>query len=466
MGLLTFARQTALDLAHLKMQKEQQELAASQFDRTLDLHNRQLSQQQANSEAAPLQQLMIHNPESAGDIGPAVSAIHSYLRDPSTVRAFNPGASSDPETADPNISAEAAAPITGRAAVDKYISDAYSATGRTAQLLKDRAYESQEALRQSQEQRMKEQSDLAREQIKQTGDLRRTMLQNQSFYRSPEYLEEASKARSRGSASGAGSSSDVGSIADAIENGSQPPDTKGLYRFGAPVRAELARRGFDVSAASAEWSAYQKHLATANGPQQTRLAQALKTANESLDNIEGLYQEWKQLGGASGYQALNKVELAASKQVPGRMGEVARALEMNIADLTSELGNAYMGGNSPTDHALTLAKQNLSADWNEGQFTEAIKQARKNIGYRLNAMKLVGPAGTGENRYAPGEPGDSSAGPAGDPDVLNHVAGTAAQKASTRQGPPKVTSDADYDALPPGAQYVAPDGSLRRKGKK
>jgi hypothetical protein len=77
---------------------------------------------------------------------------------------------------------------------------------------------------------------------------------------------------------------------------------------------------------------------------------------------------------------------------------------MNIADLTSELGVVYMGGNTPTEQALKLAKENLSADWNEQQFREAVTQARKNLGYRLNSIKHSGPAGIGgPSRYAPAE---------------------------------------------------------------
>ncbi|WP_242394857.1 hypothetical protein [Anaeromyxobacter oryzisoli] len=42
-------------------------------------------------------------------------------------------------------------------------------------------------------------------------------------------------------------------------------------------------------------------------------------------------------------------------------------------------------------------------------------------------------------------------------------AGTAAGPAPTAAGPARISSDAEYDALPSGAQYVGPDGKLRRK---
>jgi hypothetical protein len=193
-------------------------------------------------------------------------------------------------------------------------------------------------------------------------------------------------------------------IAEAIIEGNQPPDTKGLFRMAGPVRVALAQKGFNLAAAQSDWAATQKHLATLNGPQQTRLMQSITTAQESLGNIDKLYNEWKQLGGATGSQLFNKGALAVAKQLPGRPGEVARALEMNIADLTAELGNVYMGGNSPTDHALGLAQKNLSADWNEGQFREAIDQARKNIQYRVNSIKNSSVVGASAgNKYAPSQ---------------------------------------------------------------
>lgn len=211
----------------------------------------------------------------------------------------------------------------------------------------------------------------------------------------------------------------VHAIAQAVKDGRRPPDLSGLSRQAASaVSAELAQDpDYNLSTAQTDWKATQRHVASLNGPQQLRLRQAAYTAQESLGNIENLYSEWLKVGPASGYRILNKAALAAAKQVPGRTGEVARALDMNIADLTAELGNVYMGGNSPTDHALSLAKTNLSSDWSEGQFREALKQARLNIGYRIKSIENAGVAGASEgNKYAPKEaPAQASAAPAAAP---------------------------------------------------
>lgn len=197
------------------------------------------------------------------------------------------------------------------------------------------------------------------------------------------------------------SNTPAGAAAKAIYDGTQPPDLKN-QRFAAGVRQELERNGFNLSDAQIQWTAAQKNVAALNSTQQTRLRQAIGSAPHMLDNIESLYGEFEKLGGPSGFRIVNKATLAAAKQVPGRLGEVAQALEANIADLVSDLGTIYQGGNTPTEHAMHLALQNLDANWTPGQFRELLKQARKNIGYRLAAMDASGPVGTGgENRYAP-----------------------------------------------------------------
>jgi hypothetical protein len=209
-------------------------------------------------------------------------------------------------------------------------------------------------------------------------------------------------------------STDVKDIADAIESGDQPPTLTGLYRNAAPVRAELARRGVPIAKMEMDWNATKRYMATLNGPQQVRLRQAIETAGDSLDKIQGLYDEWQKLAPVSGFKLANHGALVAMKNLPGRAGAVANSLDAQIADLTSELGNVYMGGNSPTDHSLKLAQQNLSSDWGPDAFQEAMKQARLNIGIRKNSITHGAPAVvSGDNTYMPAAP--PQAAPATDP---------------------------------------------------
>jgi hypothetical protein len=240
---------------------------------------------------------------------------------------------------------------------------------------------------------------------------------------------------------------DAKDIADAIENGDQPPTLQGLYRNAGPVRAELARRGVPLAKMETDWKATQRYITTLNGTQQTRLRQAISTASDSLDKIEGLYAEWQQLGPASGIKILNKGALAASKQLPGRTGAVATALDAQIADLTAELGNVYMGGNSPTDHSLGLAAKNLSSDWNKETFDEALKQARSNIKIRQNSITHAAPAGVG-SEYFQGGGGNA-------PAQTNFSVPTGAPAAPKEDGH-KLKANGQVVAVSKGGSWVAP----------
>lgn len=193
---------------------------------------------------------------------------------------------------------------------------------------------------------------------------------------------------------------DAKSIAEAIARGEQPPDVTGLYRLAGPVRSELAKMGYDMTKANLDWKATQRHVQTLNGQQQTRFRQAIDTALHSVDVIDTLADQWK----GSGFPLLNKANLALAKQ--GALGpqaaSLATQLDGQITDVTSELGQVFMGGNSPTDHALELAGKNLRADWSDKVLRDMTKLARTNLQIRKNSVENVGVAGARtDNQYAP-----------------------------------------------------------------
>jgi hypothetical protein len=203
-------------------------------------------------------------------------------------------------------------------------------------------------------------------------------------------------------AAGGGGGGDVKAIVEAIKKGDQPPTLTGLYKMAAPVRAELSRQGVPIARMETDWKATQRYMATLNGPQQTRLRQDISTVSDSLDKIEGLYDEWEKLAHESGYRVINHATLQTMKQLPGRAGAVAQALDAQIADTTAGLGTIYMGGNSPTDNSLKLAAHSLSADWNDETFREGLKQAHENVKIRENSITHSQPAGvSAESTYSP-----------------------------------------------------------------
>lgn len=203
------------------------------------------------------------------------------------------------------------------------------------------------------------------------------------------------------SKSGYGGGGDAETIAQAIANGDQPPVLTGLYRLAGPVRASLEKQGYNLTKATQDWDATKKLLATMNGAQQTRLRQAVGQVKEALPLVQDLADKWD----AGGYPTLNKAQLVLAKE--GAFGpdaqSIATQLEAEIADVTSELGTVYKGGNSSTDESLRLAATQLNASWSNKTLKDAIELARKNITYRENSLRL-GTAGIENSTYNQTQP--------------------------------------------------------------
>lgn len=214
---------------------------------------------------------------------------------------------------------------------------------------------------------------------------------------------------------------DVKESVQGMIDGTIPPQLPGrASKEYLAVMAEAHRQGYDLKGAVMDFTATQKHLATLNGAQQTRLRQSISTAAESLDVIDNLADQWNaaRIVKDGKVVPLNKAELAAAKS--GLYGQkaqsIATQLEGQITDVTSELGNVYMGGNSPTDHALQLAGKNLSADWSAQTLKDMTKLARTNLKIRNNSIvnstailsgDLQSPPGPSQplQREIPGVPG-------------------------------------------------------------
>jgi len=251
---------------------------------------------------------------------------------------------------------------------------------------------------------------------------------------------------SQGAGGGTASGVDPSAIADAIMNGDQPPEMTGLYRNGAAVRTMLAKKGFNLAAAQTDWKATQRHVASMNGPTQLKLQQSINALPELLDSVDSIAKEWK--GGQ--FPILNKANLALAKggAYGPEVASVATRLDQQIADVTSDLGSVYMGGNSPTDHSLKLAETALKGDWDERVFHDMVKMARANVQIRRNSVLHSGVAGVGDsNPYAPKQAAPYGAPPPSAPPAPGvHI-----------------KSDAEYEALPSGAVFTGPDGRVRRK---
>jgi hypothetical protein len=187
---------------------------------------------------------------------------------------------------------------------------------------------------------------------------------------------------------------DIKEAAVGIIEGRLNPDlTKYSFRDRTAIAAELQRAGYNQIQAQQEQYAVTRYLASANGTQQLRLRQGVEKINPHLDIIEDLYAQLQKEGIPTDFKAWNNLLLKAKENLGGRAGALAQALETQVNDLAPELATIYMGGNSPTDKALTLAQTNLAAKWNPQTFKLALEMLRKNVTLRRNAIRFTGPAG-------------------------------------------------------------------------
>jgi hypothetical protein len=188
------------------------------------------------------------------------------------------------------------------------------------------------------------------------------------------------------SAAGVGGADDVKLSVAGMKDGSLPPQLPGrASKDYTAIMAEAKRQGFDLAKANEDWVATQKHLATMNGQQQERLRQAISFTKESLPLVRQLITQWD----SAGYPVLSKAALDAAAAGAGTKEQQSLAVRLKgqIADLTSELGTVYKGGNSSTDESLKLAGENLSGSWSKQAALDAIDQIDKNIGFRENSMR-------------------------------------------------------------------------------
>lgn len=208
----------------------------------------------------------------------------------------------------------------------------------------------------------------------------------------------------------AGTATDASSVAEGITSGLIPPDLSKNVSFKdrTAVNAILSKNGYNLTKAQEDWTATNKYLATLNGSQQVRLRQAVNQVSETLPLVEQLAGQWN--GGQ--FPILNKANLKLAKggAYGAQAQSVATQLEAEIADLTSELGTVYKGGNSSTDESLKLAASQLSADWSKQTMLDAIALAKKNIQYRKNSITNTGVGGIDNtsNTYAPSSSSSSS----------------------------------------------------------
>ncbi len=200
-------------------------------------------------------------------------------------------------------------------------------------------------------------------------------------------------------------------VAQGLKNGTVSPEVLLSSRStaqGMALQAELEKLGVDGNKLTREWTATKRAIGALNSNSQVRLSEVINKASESLDKVDELNKQWSQNASRWGIKALNRASLTAAQN--GAYGKeaasVAQRLDAQIADVTSELAQGIMGGNSPTDHAFELAKKNLSSNWTQEVLDDSIKQARYNLNLAQNArndfLEKLGVQSTQVQTPAPG----------------------------------------------------------------
>lgn len=189
-------------------------------------------------------------------------------------------------------------------------------------------------------------------------------------------------------------------ISDAIAEGKQPPTTTGLYKQGAAVKAQLAKRGFDLTQANLEWQAAQKQVQSLNGPQMTRYAGLAKSVVNTIDEVKSLSEEMAN----SGIPMLNAAKIQAYIQTAGNSekGQLAARYLAGVNTLKEEFANLAQGGYAPTESAWALANQQINGNYGVQQLAATLTEVQRLIRYRLQGIpnfQTLGP--DAPNRYKP-----------------------------------------------------------------
>lgn len=237
---------------------------------------------------------------------------------------------------------------------------------------------------------------------------------------------------------------DAADIASSIIAGDQPPVTTGLYGLSGKVRAELARKGYNLTTANEDWTAMQKYLASANSVGQLRLTQQIDTVDHSLDLTETLAKEWK--SGGFGPLSRARLKLAEEGAYGAKAQSLSSRLNAQVADVVAELAGVYRGGNTSTDKTIDLATNNLKAEWGEKAFVDSIAQIRLNLGYRRNAIRSGGPITTTgtTNRY-----GSSASAPdTGGGAASSHKVGDTVEVGGKRYKIDSINPDGTFEGTP------------------
>jgi len=194
---------------------------------------------------------------------------------------------------------------------------------------------------------------------------------------------------------GSASEEELSSVVDGMAKGTQNPNLTAYSRNDRTRLSALAeKRGINLNQFAGEYNATQKFLQTKNSIKQVQLRQGIDSVQQSVKHLRDLNEEFKR----TGWTPANKAEivLAMTGTNPAKR-EIATKYLTQLNVLTDEMGQVFMGGNSPTDRALKLAGEIFNKDFGFDQMNAALDTVDTNLQFRLNAMDSTEPSIVGGN---------------------------------------------------------------------
>jgi hypothetical protein len=192
-------------------------------------------------------------------------------------------------------------------------------------------------------------------------------------------------------------------IVDGMQRGDQPPTTQGLGQLTGSVRADAARRQFNLANAQLEWLGAQTQMRSLHGPQMTRYFALAQSVKSTIDRVLETSEQLK-LGQ---YPLKNHADLIYLVQTKANTTEGKLAIQYlaDIGTLKEEFANLAQGGGVPTEPAWAQANKLINEDFGVTALDTSLKEVRRLIGYRVGAIKEQGaqPYNPAGNAPAAGE---------------------------------------------------------------
>nr|WKF58832.1 hypothetical protein HUO10_003333 [Paraburkholderia busanensis] len=230
---------------------------------------------------------------------------------------------------------------------------------------------------------------------------------------------------------------DVDSVVDQMGKYDMPPLTGQALRtpWGQAVMAGLAKKYPDYDAKE-----YKTRQAAIGQFEYGKKGDTVRSLSVSLDHLDTLSEAGKALKNGN-IQSFNKLAQTLAEQTGSAVPTNFEAAKSIVADevVKGILGSG--GGVGDREKAQAIFDKVKSPD----QLAGAVTQVQKLLRGQLNGLERQYKESTGRD------------------DFDRFLSPSARKLEGSGSAPKKIASKAEFDALPSGTEFIAPDGSRRRK---